>query len=185
MGTITAGLFVSLDGVAEAPENWHFPYFDDAMGAVVSRLKDDASVTLLGRVTYEGFAEYFGPLTDDPFAKEMNEARKMVVSSTLTSADWQNSELLGSDWVERVTELKAQGTSFGVTGSLTLVRSLLAHGLLDELHLLVHPIVVGSGAKVFPDGTEQMPMALKSSETLPTGVLYVVYTPALASEPVA
>jgi dihydrofolate reductase len=174
MRKIVSSLFISLDGVVEAPETWHFPYFDEEMGNVVAPLMADAEAMLLGRVTYEGFAEYW-PTSTDEFADQMNGSRKYVVSTTLTSADWQNSTLVNGDVPKELARLKEEpGGNLGITGSPTLVRSLLREGLLDELHLLVHPIVVGSGKRLFDDGP-QVPLRLTGSRTLGSGVVYVTY----------
>jgi hypothetical protein len=107
MGFIKSSLFISLDGVIESPETWHFPYFDDQMGAVVGELMNEAEATLLGRHTYEGFASYW-PDADpaDPTTKVMNSARKYVVSNTLTEATWENSSLIRGDVAAELTRLK-------------------------------------------------------------------------------
>ncbi|CAN5573659.1 dihydrofolate reductase family protein [soil metagenome] len=179
MRKIAAGLFISLDGVIEAPHEWHFPYFNDEMGEAVDRQMMSAECMLLGRVTYQEFASYWPDKTEDDTegAGYMNNTPKFVVSTTLDSVDdWQNTTLIKGDFVEEITRLKQQdGEHIGVTGSATLVRSLLHHGLLDELHLLVHPIVVGRGKHLFPDGTETMPLKLVDSRTLSTGVLALTY----------
>jgi len=178
MRKIVAGLFISLDGVIEAPEQWHFPYFDEAMGRAVQGQMDGTDAMLLGRVTYEGFAAYWPQHTpaDDPIAQRMNGIRKYVVSTTLRSADWENSTLISGDVAGELTKLKQQpGKDIGMTGSGMLVRTLLRDGLLDELNLLVHPIVVGTGKRLFPEGFDQIPLELASSETFPTGVLNLTY----------
>lgn len=177
MGSIKASLFISLDGVIESPEDWHFPYFDDEMGAVVGAQMAAADATLLGRHTYDAFAGYW-PSADpaDPITGAMNGARKYVVSSTLTEATWENSSVISGDVAAELTALK-QDTNLGTTGSATLVRWLLEQGLVDELHLLVHPIVVGHGKKLFEDGAT-VPLQLVSSQTFSTGVVYLVYGPA-------
>jgi dihydrofolate reductase len=174
MGFLTSSLFISLDGVIEAPETWHFPYFNDQMGAAVGELMGGAEATLLGRRTYEEFAGYW-PNADpgDPMTAAMNGARKFVVSRTLTDATWENSSVITGDVAAGLTKLKA-GTRLGTTGSATLVRWLLEQGLVDELHLLVHPIVVGHGRKLFTDGAT-VPLKLVSSTTFDTGVLHLVY----------
>ncbi|MEU8120541.1 dihydrofolate reductase family protein [Spirillospora sp. NPDC049024] len=182
MGSIKSSLFISLDGVIESPETWHLPYFDDQMGAVVGELMSGAEATLLGRHTYEGFASYW-PTADpaDPMTKAMNSARKYVVSTTLTEAAWENSTLINGDVAAELTRLKAD-TNLGTTGSAALVRWMLGQGLVDELHLLVHPIVVGHGAKLFTDG-DTVPLKLVSSTTFEnTGVVHLVYTNADAPE---
>jgi dihydrofolate reductase len=174
MGFIKSSLFISLDGVIEAPETWHFPYFNDQMGDVVSEQMSNTDATLLGRHTYDAFASYWPTADpDDPFTAVMNGARKYVVSNTLTKATWQNSSVIKGDVAAELTKLKAD-TRLGTTGSATLVRSLLEQGLVDELHLLVHPIVVGRGKKLFADGAT-VPLNLVSSTTFDTGVVYLVY----------
>ncbi|MDQ4052588.1 MAG: dihydrofolate reductase family protein [Actinomycetota bacterium] len=174
MGYITSGLFISLDGVVEAPETWHFPYFNDEMGAAVGELMSGNDATLLGRHTYDEFAAYW-PNADpeDPMTGVMNGARKYVVSTTLTDATWENSTVINGDVEAELTALK-QDAGLGTTGSARLVRWMLGRGLVDELHLLVHPIVVGHGKKLFADG-ETVPLQLVSSMTFSTGVLHLVY----------
>lgn len=177
MSKVIAGLFTSVDGVVEAPETWHFPYFDDEVGAVVGTLMQPRM--LLGRTTYVGFAEYFAPLAGEEFADQMAAPPKFVVSTTLESAEWGNATVLGADWADRLREIKAgDGPDLGMSGSVTLIRSLIAEGLLDELHLLVHPVVVGTGARLFPEGTESFPLPLASVRSLANGTLHVVHTPA-------
>ena len=177
MGSIKSGIFISLDGVIEAPETWHFDYFNDEMGAVVGALMSESDAMLLGRQTYDEFAAYW-PNADpaDPFTAQMNGARKYVVSNTLSDATWENSSVITGDVTAELTALK-QDTKLGTTGSATLVRWLLEAGLVDELHLLVHPVVVGRGKKLFADGAK-VPLSLVSSTTFTTGVLHLVYAPA-------
>ena len=177
MGFLKSGLFISLDGVIEAPETWHFPYFNDEMGAAVGQLMAESDATLLGRTTYEAFAGYW-PQADpaDEMTATMNGARKYVVSNTLTEATWQNSSIVSGDVAAALTELK-QDVGLSTTGSASLVRWLLEQGLVDELHLLVHPIVVGHGKKLFTDG-QTVPLQLRSATTFQTGVLHLVYAPA-------
>lgn len=174
MGSIKSGLFISLDGVIESPETWHFPYFDDQMGAAVGELMNGSDATLLGRETYDEFASYW-PSADanDPMTGVMNGAKKYVVSTTLTDAAWENSSVITGDVAEQLRELK-KTTALGTTGSATLVRWLVEQGLVDELHLLVHPIVVGKGKKLFEDGAT-VPLKLVSSTTFDSGVLHLVY----------
>lgn len=176
MGSITSSLFISLDGVIEAPETWHFDYFDDEMGAAVGELMGSSDATLLGRQTYDEFAGYWPNADpDDPFTAQMNGARKYVVSNTLTDATWENSTVISGDVQAELTRLK-RDTRLGTTGSATLVRWLLEEGLVDELHLLVHPVVVGHGKKLFADGAK-VPLRLVSATTFKTGVLHLVYAP--------
>ncbi|HEY5882591.1 MAG TPA: dihydrofolate reductase family protein [Nakamurella sp.] len=176
MGSITSGLFISLDGVIESPETWHFDYFNDEMGAVVGDMMSAADATLLGRQTYDEFAAYWpGADPADPFTAQMNGSRKYVVSSTLTDPAWQNSIAINGDVRAELTALK-RTTRLGTTGSATLVRWLLEEGLVDELHLLVHPVVVGKGKKLFEDGAK-VPLKLLSATTFTTGVVHLVYAP--------
>ena len=168
MAFIKSGLFISLDGVIEAPETWHFPYFNDEMGAAVGQLMGESDATLLGRNTYEAFASY-RPQADpaDEMTATTNGARKYVVSNTLSEATWENSSVINGDVYASLAALK-EDTGLSTTGSATLVRSLLEQGLVDELHLLVHPIVVGHGKKLFADG-QTVPLELKSATTFQTG----------------
>ena len=179
MRKIVAGLFISLDGVVESPDQWQFPYFNDEMAAAVDGLIAEGDTMLLGRRTYEEFAAYW-PHQDaaDPNVAQMNATPKLVVSRTLETAEWQNTTLIKGDLAAELARLKAQpGKNINITGSGTLVRALLRDGLLDELVLLVHPLVVGTGKKLF-DGDEQIPLTLTDSKTFGTGVLALTYTPA-------
>jgi dihydrofolate reductase len=182
MRNVVASLFVSLDGVTEAPETWHFPYFNDEMGAAVGRGMASADALLLGRRTYEEWAAHWpAQPPNDPMAAAMNGAQKYVASTTLGDVTWQNSTLLEGDVPAAVAELKQQpGRDIMVCGSATLVRSLLEAGVLDQLSLLVHPIVLGSGGRLFADGASRVPLELVSSETFRTGVLDLTYRPANA-----
>ncbi|MFI1385693.1 dihydrofolate reductase family protein [Embleya sp. NPDC020886] len=186
MRKITAGLFVSLDGVVEAPDQWHFPYFDDAMGAAVGAMFDAADTVLLGRKTYDSFAGAWPEREaaggeDAGFAKALGDVRKVVVSRQRLAFTWRNSEQLDGDLVAAVTALKNEpGADITVSGSVSIVRRLLATGLLDELHLLVHPIAVRKGMRLFDEGDASIPLRLISSEAFPTGVLHLVYGPTQA-----
>ncbi|WP_432949296.1 dihydrofolate reductase family protein [Kribbella sp. CA-253562] len=177
MRKIVAGLFISLDGVTQAPDTWHFPYFNDEMGAAVGALSASADTMLLGRRTFEEFASYWPSATDE-MAAQMNNTPKLVVSTTLDSVDHsQNSTLVEGDPIKSLTALKeGPGKDLSVVGSSTLVRSLLRAKVLDELHLLVHPIAVGHGARLFDEG-ETVPLELVSATTFSTGVLHTVYRP--------
>ena len=181
MRKIVAGEFISLDGVVESPDQWHFSYFNDEMGEAVGSDMTSADALLLGRRTYQEFAAAWPSQPDDePGAEFMNNTPKFVVSTTLDSvADWKNSNLIKGNFVEEITKLKQQpGRNIGISGSPTLVRSLLRDGLLDELHLLVHPIVVGTGKRLFDDGIGKVPLKLVESKTFTTGVLSLRYAPA-------
>jgi dihydrofolate reductase len=181
---ITAGLFISLDGVVEAPDQWHFPYFNEEMGAAVGASLGAADTLLFGRKTYDSFAgawperEAAGD-EDTGFAKTLGDVRKIVVSNRKLEFTWRNSEQLEGDLVEVVAALKNEpGGNIALSGSVSVVRQLLAAGLLDELHLLVHPIAVRKGMRLFDEGETPVPLRLLSSETFGTGVLNLVYAPA-------
>ena len=179
MKKIIAGLFISLDGVAEAPGTWHFPYFNDEMGAAVGAIWSRSDTMLLGRRSWQEFASYWPHNPDEEGADVMNGTPKLVVSNTLDNVDeWQNSTLLKGDPIEALPTIKeGPGKDISISGSLTLTRSLLQAKLVDELHLLIHPIALGSGARLF-DGGEHVPLTLLSSTTFSTGVLHAVYGPA-------
>ncbi|MCZ8381874.1 dihydrofolate reductase family protein [Mycobacterium sp. CPCC 205372] len=183
MRKIIAGLFISLDGVTEAPDQWHFPYFNDEMGAAVGAPMMDADTLLLGRKTYDSFAGAWPDRERDAgedaaFAKQLGDMRKVVVSRHDLKFTWRNSEQLTGDLVEAVTALKQQpGGTISMSGSVSVIRQLLAAGLLDELQLLVHPIAVRTGERLFDDG-DAVPLKLLSSQTFSTGVLNLVYAPA-------
>jgi dihydrofolate reductase len=175
---IIAGLFISLDGVVEAPEKWTGPYFNDQVGQAVGALMAANDALLLGRMTYEGFAAAFGAQSGG-MADQMNNTPKYVVSSTLTSADWQNSTLISGDITGQIGALKQQpGKNIGMSGSSALVSWLLRHGLLDRLDLLVFPVVLGSGKRLFREPDGQVPLALAGSEAFSTGVVHLTYEPA-------
>jgi dihydrofolate reductase len=184
MRRIVANLFISLDGVVEEPGDWHFPYFNDEMGAAVDAVLGSADTMLLGRKTYDDHAGAWPQLEaaggeDAEFAKRLGDARKLVVSRGQPELSWRNSELLQGDLLEAVTALKAEpGGNIAMSGSVSVVRQLLAAGLLDELRLLVHPIAVRKGMRLFDEGEGPIPLKLLSSEAFSTGVLSLVYGPA-------
>src|ERR671917_901856 len=179
MRKVIVSEFVSLDGVFEAPDQWHFPYFDEEMGQEIAEAMGQADAMLMGRVLYEEWADFW-PKQDpeeNPFAGRMNGVRKYVVSTTLEEPlEWQNSALIGDNIAEEISRLKEQpGKDISISGSGTLVRSLLQDDLLDELRLMLHPIVVGSGKRLFEDGGDQKALQLLDSKTFSTGVLYLSY----------
>ncbi len=181
MRRVTAGLFLSLDGVVESPERWQLPYFNDEMGEAIGAAMAASDAMLLGRVTYQEFASYWPgvPSEDQPFAGYMNNTPKYVVSTTLEEAQWSNSTLIkGNNVAGEIARLKQQpGKHIGITGSATLVRSLLRDGLLDELGLMVHPVVVGSGRRLFEEGGGTLGLKLVASKTFSTGVVSLTYRP--------
>src|ERR671935_647745 len=172
MRKIVAGLFISLDGVIEGPNDWMGPWFNPELGQAVGSMMAAQDTMLLGRVTYDEFAAHWPHQTGE-MADTMNGTPKYVVSGTLESADWQNTTLIpAASALAEIAELKQQpGKNIGMTGSATLVSSLLREGLLDELHLLVIPLVVGSGKRLFGAPGEKLPLKLLDSATFQTGVL--------------
>ncbi|WP_167160640.1 dihydrofolate reductase family protein [Streptomyces sp. MBT27] len=189
MRKITAGLFISLDGVVADPHTWHFPYFNDEMAAAVVGDVQNADTFLFGRITYEGFAEAW-PAREDAggedagMAKDFGDGRKVVVSRRALDFTWRNSEQLQGDFVAGVKALKAEDSekNIAVTGSVSVVRGLLAAGLLDELRLLVHPIVLGRGLRLFEEGAGPFPLKLVQAQTFTTGVMDLLYAPADVSD---
>jgi dihydrofolate reductase len=181
MRKIAAGLFISLDGVIEAPQNWHFPYFNDEMGAIVQAQIDASDTLLMGRHTYDEFVQFWPTAGSDvELADQMNGVEKIVVSSTLTDPTWQHTTVIADHVADRVRALKQLPgrKNIGMSGSAALVRWLINHDLLDELNLLVHPVIVGSGKRLFTDDSDRKNLELADSRTLKTGVLSLVYTPA-------
>lgn len=185
MRQIKATMFIALDGVVEAPDQWHFPYFNDEMGAAVDRVLGSCDTLLIGRETYDSFAAAWPEREveggdDAYFAKKLGDARKVVVTRQDIDLAWRNAERLKGDFVEAVTALKNESgdTHIGISGSPSVVRQLLEAGLLDELHLLVHPIVVRKGIRLFDDGDQPISLELISATTLKTGVLDLIYGPA-------
>lgn len=184
MATISASLFTALDGVVDpAVGNWHFPYFNDEMGSAVDRTHD-ADVMLFGRVTYEGFAGAWPEREtaggeDAEFAKRLGDMRKIVASRSPRELTWRNSEQLRGDLVEAVSELKRDPSigRIALSGSVSVVRQLLDAGLVDELHLFVHPATAGSGKRLFEDDGPSRHLRLVSAEPFRTGVVHLVYGP--------
>ena len=177
MGRIVSSFFISVDGVVEAPDQWHFPYFNDEMGDAIGKGAETVDAFLMGRVLYEEWASYWPESDDEPFASFFNNTPKYVVSRTLKDPTWNNTTVINGD-VAQLQELKdGIKRDIGMSGSATLVRWLLANGLLDQLNLMVHPIAVGKGQRLF-EATPTHPLQLVSQETFSTGVLNLAYAPA-------
>jgi dihydrofolate reductase len=178
VGRIVSNFFIAVDGVVEAPDQWHFPYWNDEMEAAVGAGFETTVGMLMGRRLYDEWAEYWPTSTDEPVASLFNDMPKYVVSSTLRDASWNNTTIIdGTDPASAIRELKhSVDGDIAMSGSATLVRWLLAAGLLDELRLLVHPIAVGSGQRLF-ESTPTHRLDLVRSETFTTGVLNLAYTP--------
>lgn len=169
--------FISLDGVVEAPENWHFPYISDDMGEYLSQSINEQEAILFGRVTYEIMAGAWPNMQNNEhgIADKMNSAPKYVVSSTLKKLDWNNSHLISGDFIAEIRKLKAQGSGvMGMTGSVQLVQALLQANLVDELHLFVHPIIVGTGKRLYADGVEHK-LQLVNTRQFESGVIILSY----------
>ncbi len=179
MRKVVAGLFVSLDGVIEAPEAWTGPYFSPEIGQEIGTVMAQGDTMLLGRRTYETFAASFAGQTGG-MADAMNNTPKLVASRTLEEVTWQNSTLIKGDLAEELSRLKQRdGRNINISGSSNLIRSLLRGGLLDELRLQLFPVVVGAGARLFEDYTERLGLTLADSQTFPTGVVNLIYHPAV------
>ncbi|HEY7206747.1 MAG TPA: dihydrofolate reductase family protein [Gaiellaceae bacterium] len=171
---------MSLDGVIDAP-TWTFDYgFDPKMGEAIGAVTERCRGILLGRVTYEMFEPAWSTRTaeDDPGAPFFNDTTKHVVSGTLTTTTWRNSELVGSYDPETIRGLKegVDGDLY-VSGSGTLVRAMLADGLVDELHLFVYPLTRGAGPRLFPEQAAPSSLSLAACESYDNGVVYFAYRP--------
>jgi dihydrofolate reductase len=176
MRKVASGLFISLDGVVESPDQWQFDVFDADMGAAMSSWIADEDTILLGRVTYQEWAPYWPTSKDEPYASHINNTPKYVFSTTLDQVDWQNSTLVKGSLAETIADLRKQpGKTIGVAGSPTLVRSLLANDLLDELTLMIHPVIVGKGQRLFHEGDELKRLALVDSKITGSGVAFLTY----------
>ena len=182
MGAIKVHEFTTVDGVVDVPM-WTVDYgFPDDLSDSIGALTGASSGILLGRTTFEMFAPAWSTRTvdDDPGAPFFNDTPKYVVTSTLENAEpvWRNSTVIGGYNAERIRSLKDESDGdLYVSGSATLVRALLADGLVDELHLYVYPVAVGSGIRLFPDGAPKTPLTLLGVESLSNGVAHLTYGP--------
>ena len=180
MGAIHVHEFISLDGVIDAP-TWTFDYgFDPRMGEAIGAVTSRAGGILLGRTTYEMFEPAWSTRTveDDPGAPFFNDTTKYVVSSTLTTGTWRNSEIIGPYDPDAIRRAKSEveGDLY-VSGSGRLVRAMLADGLVDGLHLFVYPLTRGAGPRLFPEGAAPAKLSLVASESYDNGVVYLAYRP--------
>jgi dihydrofolate reductase len=178
MGKVLVHEFMSLDGVIDAP-TWGAEYgFDPKMGEAIGAATGGSEGILLGRTTYEMFEPAWSTRTveEDPGAPFFNDTTKYVVSGTLTETTWRNSELLGPYSADAIRRLKEElDGDLYVSGSGTLVRALLADGLVDELHLFVYPLTRGAGPRLFPPDGAQMTLSLARCESYDNGVVYLAY----------
>jgi dihydrofolate reductase len=186
---LISGIFITLDGVVEAPgagdttlpdkRGWSHPFTDDEVGGFIMNGMASSDAMLLGRKTYQNFAAYWGPLGDEnPIASQMNNQNKFVVSTTLDKVDWKNSTLLKGNVAEAITKLKQQpGKDISIVGSGTLVQSLLQLELIDELNLLICPIILGVGKRLFKEGVDTKVLNAVSSKTYRSGMTILTLQP--------
>jgi dihydrofolate reductase len=193
MSKVIVNNSVTLDGVMQAPARadedlrdgfayggWAQPYFDEVMVSVAAEGIAQGGDLLLGRRTYEDFASVWPHMPEEnPFTAVMNNFRKHVASTTLEEPlSWNNSTLLEGDAADAVAKLKEQpGNDLVILGSGELVQSLMRHNLIDRYVLLIHPLVLGSGRRLFPDGGPPMPLRLVDTKTTTTGVVIATYEP--------
>ncbi|WP_104126116.1 dihydrofolate reductase family protein [Cryobacterium sp. Y57] len=180
MRKLTAGLFMSLDGVVESPNLWQFDSFDEELGVEMTAMMSRVDTVLLGRVGYEEWAGYWpGTENDDPFGAFINAVQKFVASRTLTGdLAWQNSTLVTGDLTEFVTDLKrTEGGEISLIGGISLVRQLLFAGLLDSLSLMTHPVVAGGGRHLFEPTDPVTRLTLQSSVMTSNGNALLTYGP--------
>jgi dihydrofolate reductase len=198
MGTLVVNLSLTLDGVVQAPGRpdedtrggfthggWAVPYFDPVMGKAAAEGMAKKAALLFGRRTYQDFYAVWPKRGDNPFTTVLNNSRKYVVSTTLKDPlPWQNSTLLQSDVAVSVARLKEKSDDLVVLGSVALVQSLMRHNLVDEYVFSIHPLVLGTGRRLFTDGSPGMALELVDSKTTTTGVVMAMYRPSpLASKP--
>lgn len=179
MRKVIAYEYVTLDGVVEAPEKWQFPYVSTDVAEVIQSQILDAEAILLGRATYDIFAASWPLRRNNEFgvADKLNSAPKYVISSTLKSASWNNTTLIRGDAAQEIARIKQQsGGTIGILGSAALVQSLMSSGLIDEYRLMVYPIVLGNGKRLFPMGIN-LPLRLVEARTFTSGVLLLRYEP--------
>ena len=171
---------VSVDGVMESPEEWAFPYSSTEMEEANASGMAASDALLLGRVTYEGLAAFWPHQPGGtPMVDYINSVPKLVVSTILEEPlEWNNSTLIKGSVAKEMTELKRlPGKDITILGSGALVRSLLQSGLLDELRLIIHPVVLGGGKRLFEDGGDRENLELVDLRTFGMGVLYLTYRP--------
>ena len=191
MRRIIAATFVSLDGVMQAPGGpeedpvgafvfggWTAPIFDEETGAALGAMFEKPFDLLLGRKTYDIFAAHWPHAGDDPIAVLFNKVTKYVATRSGRRLDWENSQSLGSDVVASLKDLKkADGPDLLIQGSSDLIQTLLKHQLIDEFNLLIFPVVLGKGKRLFGGGTTPSAMKFKKSQSFPSGVIMATYAP--------
>jgi dihydrofolate reductase len=170
--------YISLDGVVEEPGRWSIPYFSDDLAQYKSEELNESDALLLGRSTYEGFAAAWPEMeeVEGEFAVRMNTLPKYVVSTTLEKADWNNSTVIREHVPEVVAELKRDpGNDILIGGSATLAKSLLEHNLIDEIRMLVHPVVVAKGKRLFEGANDSIGLRLVETRAFESGVVALTY----------
>ena len=191
---LVIGTFLTLDGVMQAPGSaqedtaggfkyggWQLPFFDDDAGRIINEQMAETSALLLGRITYQIHAAYFPTAPeDDPFAQKLNSIPKYVASKTLKKLEWNNSTLIKGNIPEEVTKLKKQPGSgvISVTGSGKLAQTLMRENLVDEYKLWIHPIVLGSGKRLFGENIGSLNLKLIDTKTTDKGIVILTYQPA-------
>ena len=179
MGKLAVTCFITLDNVVEAPNLWSGKFQSEDTGLLNDEVLREADALLLGRVTYEGFAAAWPSRSGDPFADKFNAMPKYVVSSSLERADWNNSTIIADDVIERVRALRAEQNVL-IWGSPTLVQTLMEHDLVDEYVLLVSPIVLAKGIRLFRSAGERHDLRITEATVLGGGMLALRMTPARA-----
>ncbi|WP_306060736.1 dihydrofolate reductase family protein [Natronococcus wangiae] len=185
MGKVTAWELISLDGVMEKPEEWAYVFHNDEIAEASASEMTDSGALLLGRITYEELSSHWpNQLESDPMANYINNISKFVVSTILEEPlEWNNSTLIDENITKEITELKQESDlDLTIIGSGALVRSLLHDGVLDELMVLVHPLLLGSGKHLFGDRSDHLDLDLVDSRTFSTGVVSLTYRPAGTDE---
>ncbi|MCA9896341.1 MAG: dihydrofolate reductase [Anaerolineae bacterium] len=189
MRKINAALFITLDGVYEAPgpgdttllekRGWSMPYTSDEVGEVIGDNMMTSDAMLLGRITYEGFASFWPNVPDDdPFGQIMNNRTKYVVSTTMNNATWKNSHLIQGDVAAELAKIKAlSGKDISIVGSGVLTRTLIEMNLVDELQLMLCPVVLGQGKKLFDDTDYTKKMDVVEVRTFDSGMIYLRLKP--------
>ncbi len=181
MRKIIASEYITLNGIMEDPGGggWSFPFWNEEAAQFKFDELFASDALLLGRVTYEGFAQAWPSMKDEQgFAERMNSIPKYVVSTTLSQATWNNSKIIKDNVVEEITMLKQQpGQDILIAGSANLVNTLMQHNLIDEYKLMLHPILVGKGKRLFSDGIAKQVLKLVDTKAFSTGVVILTYQP--------
>jgi dihydrofolate reductase len=186
MRKIVTGLFVSLDGVVDVHLDWQTPYFDEELFESIAATWDRADAVLVGRRSFEGYLAMRSEFPDSPMVGFLERVDRLVVTTTLTETTWSGTTMLRDDVPGRLALLKqAPGKDILVPHSPTLVRWLLRNGLCDELNLIILPIIIGHGSRLFPDTTDhpvRTRLDIVHAKTLRSGVVELSYTPTLREE---